>query len=79
MDGGPLTIYRPGAEPEVPEFAKMEATGGGNISDLGGYYRELDYFVDCVSNGRPVERCQPESSRDSLRVVLEEIGLAKAS
>ena len=38
MDGGPLTIYENGKTPRVPEFPKMQAAGGGNISDLGGYY-----------------------------------------
>lgn len=78
MDGGPLTVYRPGQEPWIPEFPKMEAAGGGNISDLGGYYHETKYFIDCLLAGTPVETVTPQSSRESLRMVLEEIKQIKA-
>jgi predicted dehydrogenase len=64
--------------PFVPEFPKLEAAGGGNISDLGGYYHELAYFVDCVANDKPLGLCLPESSRESLEVCLKEIWLAKS-
>ncbi|HMS55737.1 MAG TPA: Gfo/Idh/MocA family oxidoreductase, partial [Fimbriimonadaceae bacterium] len=73
MDAGPLTIYEDGKEPVVPEFTKMSAAGGGNISDLGGYFHELDYFVDCLTSGRPFQTVTPESSRASLATTLEEI------
>ncbi len=78
MDGGPLTIYRPDQEPEQPSFAKMEAQGGGNISDLGGYYHELAYFVDRLKSGQPLETVTPQTSRESLRWTLEEIRQIKA-
>jgi predicted dehydrogenase len=73
MDGGPLTVYEAGKEPVVPEFPKMEAAGGGNISDLGGYYHEIKYFVDRVAAGEPLEIVTPQTSRRSLEVTLEEI------
>ncbi|MCC7433197.1 MAG: Gfo/Idh/MocA family oxidoreductase [Methanoregulaceae archaeon] len=78
MDAGPLTIYEPGKEPVVPEFAKMEAQGGGNISDLGGYYHELRYFVDRVNAGQPLEIVTPLTSRTSLETTLEEIRQLKS-
>ncbi len=77
MDAGPLTIYEDGKDPVVPEFPKMEAAGGGNISDLGGYYFELKYFIECLRSGAPFEVTTPESSIASLRTVLEEIRLCK--
>lgn len=73
MDAGPLTIYEEGKENFTPSFEKMSAEGGGNISDLGGYYHEIKYFVDRVSKGLPLETVTPESSRQSLETVLEEI------
>lgn len=79
MDGGPMTIYRPNQEPEVPEFKKMGAEGGGNISDLGGYFYELQYFVDRVAGGLPLEIVTPQTSRESLRLVLEEIRQIKGN
>lgn len=78
MDGGPLTVYEEGKVPMVPEVPKMEATGGGNISDLGGYYYELKYFVDKVLAGQPLEVVTPTSSRDSLDMTLEEIRQIKS-
>lgn len=76
MDGGPMTIYD-GGDPVSPEFEKMEAAGGGNISDLGGYYHELKYFVDCVTNDEPFVITTPQTSRESLAVCLNEIQQAK--
>ncbi len=29
--------------------------GGGNISDMGAYYHQLAYFVDCLRKGRAIE------------------------
>lgn len=78
MDGGPLTVYSHDHEPRTPEFPKMQASGGGNISDLGGYYHELRYFVDRVASGLPLETVTPESSRTSLVTTLSEIGQIKA-
>ncbi|MFZ4507515.1 MAG: Gfo/Idh/MocA family protein [Fimbriimonas sp.] len=79
MDSGPLTIYEDGKEPVVPEFAKMEATGGGNISDLGGYFLEIQYFVNQILGGQPLEIVTPQSSRRSLETVLEEVRQIKVS
>lgn len=76
-DGAPMTVYLDTKDSFVPEFPKMSAAGGGNISDLGGYYVELAYFVDCVKNDRPIETVTPESSRESLRVCLAEIEAIK--
>jgi predicted dehydrogenase len=78
MDGGPMTVIEQGKEPVVPKFAKMSVAGGGNISDMGGYYVELDYFVNRVLDGKPFEISTAESSRDSLRTVLEEIRQVRA-
>lgn len=78
MDGGPLTIYEDGKEPNVPEFAKMEAAGGGNISDLGGYYHELKYFIDRLESGEPFVTTTPESSKQSLATTIEEIRQIKS-
>lgn len=73
MDGGPLTVYETGKEPTIPEFPRMEAQGGGNISDLGGYYHEIKYFVDCLTQDRAFETVTPQTSRASLAATLEEI------
>jgi predicted dehydrogenase len=77
MDGGPMTIYEEGKEPEAPEFPKMEAQGGGNISDLGGYFVELKYFIDRLESGEPFEIVTPETSIQSLKTTLGEIAQIK--
>ena len=73
MDAGPLTVYEDGKDPVTPEIPRMEATGGGNISDLGGYYHELKYFADRLASGQPFEIVTPQTSRLSLATTLEEI------
>lgn len=77
FDGGPLTIYRENGEQEVPTFVSMSVEGGGNISDLGGYFYEIDYFVTCLSNGSAMERVTPSSARLSLFTTLREIAQIK--
>jgi predicted dehydrogenase len=78
FDQGELTIYEEGKEPFKPSVQKMAAAGkGGNISDLGGYFFELDYFYKRVSEGKPVETIAPASSRESLAATLEEIRQVK--
>ena len=78
LENGPMTIIQQGKEPVHPEFPKMEAAVGGNISDLGGYYKELDYFVERIQRDWPLEVVTPQTSRDSLALVLEEIRQIKA-
>ena len=71
---GELVVYEEGKEPRKVEAEQMQASGaGGNLSSLGGYYNELAYFVDCVASGKRPETVTPESSRESLRLVLQEI------
>lgn len=79
MDGGPMQIFENGKEPVTPAFEKMEAAGGGNISDLGGYFHELKYFIDCVANNEPLEKVTPQTSRKSLETTLEEIRMIKGN
>lgn len=78
FDAGPMTVYADGKEPWEPEFPKMEAAGGGNISDLGGYYHEIRYFIDRLTEGKPLETVTPDSSIRSLKTTLEEIRQIKA-
>ena len=42
--------------PELKKECSVQADSGGNISDLGGYYNELYYFIDCINKGvQPVK------------------------
>ena len=49
-----LKVYPVEGESFSPELEKectAKNDAGGNISDLGGYYSELYYFIDCVNRG----------------------------
>ena len=61
------------------KIEKKELSGGsagGNISDLGGYYRELVYFTDRIKAGEKIENATLTDASKSLAFVLEEIANA---
>ena len=55
-----------------PQAGKSKS-GTGNISALGGYFNELDYFIDCLERGRAPEKATPRQATESVRTVLAEI------
>ena len=71
-----LAIYRPNKEIEYltiePEL-EAKADTGGNIADLGGYFSEIEYFVDCLENNKEPSRASAQSARDSLEIALSEM------
>lgn len=69
-----LSIYQRGEEIEHPYIHEeiLISDAGGNISQLGGYFSEIKYFVDCVENNVSPERAKAESAKNSLRIVLME-------
>ena len=71
-----LAIYRPGKEIEYPTAKlELEATvsGEGNIADLGGYFSEMKYFIDCLENNKEPGEATAQSARDSLEIALSEM------
>jgi len=71
-----LAIYRPGKEVECPTVkSELETTvsGEGNIADLGGYFSEIKYFIDCLENNEEPTEASPQSARDSLEIALSEM------
>jgi predicted dehydrogenase len=46
---------------------------GGNLSALGGYYNELEYFVQCLNSGRHPETATARQALTSVRITLAEI------
>ncbi|HOL54327.1 MAG TPA: Gfo/Idh/MocA family oxidoreductase [bacterium] len=38
-----------------------------------GYYREIKYFVDCLSSNKPVTVAPPESSKETIEIVEAEV------
>ncbi|MGD8237006.1 MAG: Gfo/Idh/MocA family oxidoreductase [Armatimonadota bacterium] len=78
----PLRVYRAGAEEaEHPEIAPIvegaAAAEGGNISELGGYFLECKYFVDCVESGEEPTVVPPEDGIRAVEVCLAEVQSAE--
>ncbi|MBQ9978041.1 MAG: Gfo/Idh/MocA family oxidoreductase [Clostridia bacterium] len=72
--GGKFMLYtNDGAEEIKLEKKELSASGGtsGNISDLGGYYNELCYFVECAKSGQKIERATLSDAAASLKFLLE--------
>jgi predicted dehydrogenase len=61
LRGAHVLLYAGGSEVE------RIACGDGN-----GWTVELDYFIDCILAGKPVQRCLPASSRTSIALALLE-------
>jgi len=57
-----LQLHVPGRPPLAPELSARD-----------GYYYEIEYFVTCILEGRPIERAAPESARTSVALVEHEI------
>jgi predicted dehydrogenase len=59
--------------PFAKPAAASAADSGGNISDLGGYYNELAYFCEQLSQGKKPQIATGPQALESLRTVLAEI------
>ena len=69
-----VVVYESSGKIERPSFEpkKLEGVMEGNISELGGYYYELRYFIEHVVHNKPFGVVTPEQARDSLDIVLKE-------
>jgi hypothetical protein len=76
-----FVVYEQGVEkPYTPPLPKPEieaVESGGNISDLGGYFNEIQYYTNCLLAGEKPTIVTPQTSRDSLETVLAEIESAE--
>ena len=63
--------------PELPTPDVPAADTGGNISDLGGYFNEVKYFVDCVEKGQHPSVVTPEDACASVALIAQEIKSAQ--
>lgn len=75
LAGGKFTLYDGnGAGDIVMEKEELGTSdSGGNISDLGGYYKELNYFVKRAASGEPVEEARLSDAVDSLLFLLDDM------
>ena len=57
--------------PKLPDpGVGATSSAGGNISNLGGYFNEIKYFVDCLKAGKKFEIVTPETAREAVRICL---------
>ena len=78
-----LMVYTEDGKEFAPELPKVEAVSkstetSGNISDLGGYFLELQYFVNCLKEGKKPEILTPEDAMLAVKVCLTAIESAKS-
>jgi predicted dehydrogenase len=70
------------AETRPAELLKAEAGDSalaeGNVSDLGGYFFELNHFIECLETGRKPRTSTGRDALESLRVTLAEIQSAES-
>jgi len=55
-------------QPEVP--AAASAGSAGNIEALGGYFVEVQYFVDCLDSGKRPDLVTPEEAKFAVEICL---------
>jgi predicted dehydrogenase len=69
-------LYRPTGEPEPVRIEEPELDAkdeGGNIKSRGAYYTEIEYFANCVREGKQPEVTTAKDARESVRLLLAEI------
>jgi hypothetical protein len=58
---------------------KESGTSSGNISALGGYYNELEYFTNCIKTNKAPEIATIAQSSETIRVLCAELDSAQSS
>jgi predicted dehydrogenase len=75
--GAPLTLTlndQESAEMTVEQPGPKESTTSeGNISSLGGYFNELEYFTNCLKANKAPKIATVAQATDSIRVLLAEL------
>ncbi len=56
------------AQPEVPSVGS--AGSAGNIEALGGYFTEVQYFVNCVDKDEAPQTVTPEEAKLAVELCL---------
>ncbi len=75
-----LALFKKNGEIEYPDLQakQMHNTSMGiNISDLGPYYLEIRYFIECIRQNREVELAPLAEGVKSVLLGLEELAAAR--
>ena len=70
-----MLLYQADKEPVPMDVPQPKVTGvqaGGNISALGGYFNEIQYFIECISKDEKPKIVTPQDARMSLQIILAE-------
>ena len=65
-------------EVDKPDTGSSQS-GEGNVSDLGGYFNELQYFTDCLKSGTKPEIATLEEAREAVAMALKEVAIAEGN
>lgn len=78
-NGETLTLYAaPNAAPCKVDVASGMTMGANiNLSNLGPYYTEIAYFIQCLQDRVPPAVVTPQQSVDSIKLVTAEIESAR--
>ena len=72
-----FTLYtEEAATPIELKKRKIAVKGGGNISDLGGYFNELEYFATCLKAGKKPDKATLTDACASVKFIFEEMAKA---
>lgn len=76
-----LVVYKKDGTVETPQFhPEYEAediSAGINISNLGPYYTEIKYFIQCLKENKPIEVAPVSEGVKSVELALREWEAAK--
>jgi predicted dehydrogenase len=70
-----VLLYEADKEPVPIDVPQPKVTGvqsGGNISALGGYFNEIQYFIECISKDEKPQIVTPQDAQMSLQIILAE-------
>lgn len=75
-----LVEYHRDGEVKVPhlssEYQATDSTAGINISEIGPYYTEMKYFLDCLTEKKEIEVLPLSEGVGSVRLCLKELEMA---
>jgi hypothetical protein len=77
-----ITIYTASGDKIIPELDTKEMDNpdsGINVTDLGAYYLEDEYFIDCVLNEKENTRATLHDGIKSVLAAISELEKAKAN
>lgn len=73
--GGKFMLYtnEGASEIKIEKKVTVSSVKGGNLSDLGGHYKELAYFCERAEAGEEIERAALVDSVASLEFIIKEL------